>query len=361
MRATHLLPILALSFFVTACVTQPKGTSPTGGGAATAASFPETMTFAAEADAGPVAAQVDKFLTRLEQAERWGRPLLLATVARRLSIPLPPDCAGWGQVSVVVPPAPEGTAPDVPVTRFLFAVRGLQPVDPEQVHGPEEEPEKKSADGSMNPAGAAMNHAAVITCAALIVPGTTPGRMRLGVVPVRADADWPHVSAISMVADFLLVHLAPGRGPGGDAFAWRDGHSLLFFGRGVVLPVGPWPKDAKPLPAARDFTAKLRWTAAFGRPVLLLEPTTPDTPDTADSPDTPHTADTPDTPDQSPAPNPLTPPARCAWIDGRGALTAIAEADLARLAREDGFAACADEGEARAAPDEDGEEGEELP
>ncbi len=327
------------------CATPPaKKTLAAGAGGP--APLPETMTFSAEAEAGPAAAQLGKLLARLEEAQRWDRPLLMSTVAKRLAILLPAACAGWGHVGVFVPPpAPDAdpAALDAPVTRFLFVVRESKPIDPDGAEGPEGEPASKK--GSKATPGVLVR-----TCAVLLVRGTTTGRVRIGVMPVHAGIGTPRVLASSAVGDGHLVHLLTDPVTQSGPFTWAPGHLLLLFTHGALVPMGAWPAEADPLPRDWRFAARLQGSTGFGKVVLVLEteaPAEPDAPDTAepampeDSGDPADADAAPEEPDGTPTAAPASMITRCAWVDGQGKLTAIHPQDRAQLVTETGLSGCA--------------------
>ena len=327
-----------------------------------AAAFPETMVFSDEASAEPAAAQLQKLVTRLETAQKWNRPLLLRTVFNRLKIPLPEACARWGHVQVIVPEPQSDEAHEGPVTRFLFVVRELAPVDasgdePDRLgeepageddggevdagepadakddvdgpRGPEDEPAAKKGAAPEDTDDDVPDDApiAVHTCAVTLAPGATAGRLRIGVVPLLATRTAPQVARITAVEDFSLFHLslpheqrAKDLHPLADA-VWSPGQVLLLFGRGTVNAVGDWPEGARKWPeAGLEFTARLRLAPAVRRLVLVLQATPSDTSDTSDTSDGANTF--------------------CAWIDGTGRLAAISAADARDLSREAGLSGC---------------------
>jgi len=351
-RTQFILVLLALVVF--GCAGSTTG-SRSAALANPAVAYPETMVFSAESAAEPAAAQLEKLLVRLETAQRWGRPLLLNTVFSRLKIPLPEACARWGHVQVIVPEADGADAqvenrPPTPITRFLFVVRELSPVSaappdmapadvgegtddepPGDPRGPENEPGKKTVTANAP--------IAVHTCAVLLTPGTTVGRLRIGVVPLLASRQAPRIVDINSVESYSLIHLSltgesdPGHEHPLAGAEWSPDQILLFFGRGTVTAVGEWPGTASPLPENPAFRARLRLTTVFRRLVLVLEPVKPHESDTAETSDMSDTSDTSDTSDASPA--------HCVWIDAAGQLSTISLPDANVLSREAGFSSCA--------------------
>ncbi len=362
-----LITLLIFAFLgCTGSSTAPRTAAAAG---ITTQATPAAMVFSDDAAPEPTADRLQKLLTRLETARKWGRPLLLRTVFNRLKIPLPDACARWGHVQVIVPEPEGGDAPSegaspAPVTRFLFVVRELAPVpgsspttsagEPddeeesppvEEPRGPEDEPVKKrpTTDDEGDKAPVAYH-----TCAVLLTRGTIAGRLRIGVVPLLASREAPRIAQESSLEGTLLMHLRlPGKAaPGNDhplaGAEWSPGQVLLFFSPGSVAVVGDWPEDAGPPPDdATGFTARLRISPTFRRLVLVLEPT-PEEPVASGQPeDGTKLSDGAGPPSTGTPPVPTIAKAYCTWMDTTGRLLTISSADLGILSREAGFAGCA--------------------